>query len=78
VSAIDMCFHYLINGFLFHVVRVDVCWCNLFCDLRGVQQRWKIWSKEVHIEHWVQAKDGWSFELKIIVTLSLGDGVRPI
>ena len=34
--------------------------------------------KEVHIKHWVQSKEGWNFELKIIVTHNLGDGVRSI
>jgi hypothetical protein len=34
--------------------------------------------KQVHIEHWVQAKEGWSVELKIIATHKLGDSVRPI
>jgi hypothetical protein len=34
--------------------------------------------KEVHIEHWVQAKEGWSVELKRIATHILGDSVRPI
>jgi hypothetical protein len=34
--------------------------------------------KEVHIEHWMQAKEGSSFELKRIVTHSLDDSVRPI
>jgi hypothetical protein len=34
--------------------------------------------KEVHIEHWLQAKEGGSVELKSIVTHSLGDSVRPI
>ena len=33
---------------------------------------------EVHIEQWVQAKEGESVELKIIVTHNLGDSVRPI
>jgi hypothetical protein len=35
-------------------------------------------SKEIHIEHWVQNKEGWSVELKIISTHSLGDSVRLI
>jgi hypothetical protein len=34
--------------------------------------------KEVHIEHWVQYKEGWSVELKRISTHNLGDSVRPI
>jgi hypothetical protein len=34
--------------------------------------------KEVHIEHWVQANEGWSVGLKIIATHNLGDSVRPI
>jgi hypothetical protein len=38
----------------------------------------KIWPKEVHIEHWVKAKEGWSVELKNIATHNLGDSVRPI
>jgi hypothetical protein len=37
VSDLDLCVHDLINGFLFHVVRVDLCWCQLFYYLRGVQ-----------------------------------------
>jgi hypothetical protein len=38
----------------------------------------KIWPKEIHIEHWVQAKEGGKVELKIIFTHSLFDGVRSI
>jgi hypothetical protein len=34
--------------------------------------------KEVHIEHWVQAEEGWSVEIKSIATHNLGDSVRPI
>jgi hypothetical protein len=33
VSALDLCFHDLISGCMFHVVRVDICWCQLFCYL---------------------------------------------
>jgi hypothetical protein len=33
---------------------------------------------EVYTEHWVQAKEGWSVDLKIISTHNLGDSVRPI
>jgi hypothetical protein len=33
VSALDLCFHYLISGCLFHAVRVELCWCQLLCDL---------------------------------------------
>jgi hypothetical protein len=38
----------------------------------------KIWPKEVHIEYWMQTKEGWSVELKSIATHSLGDNVRSI
>ena len=34
--------------------------------------------KEVHIEHWMQAKDEWSVELKSIATHNLGDSVMSI
>ena len=34
--------------------------------------------KEIHVEHWVQAKERRNVELKIIIPHSLGDGVRPI
>jgi hypothetical protein len=34
--------------------------------------------KEIHIEHWVQAKEGWSVELQSIATHKLGDSVKPI
>jgi hypothetical protein len=30
-SALYMCDHNLIIGFLFHVVRVELYWCQLFC-----------------------------------------------
>ena len=30
------------------------------------------------IEDWVQTKEWWNTELKIIVPYSLGDGVRPV
>jgi hypothetical protein len=32
-SSLDLCFHDMINGFLFHAVRVDLFWCQLFCYL---------------------------------------------
>jgi hypothetical protein len=32
-SSLELCVHYLINGCMFHVVRVELCWCQLFCDL---------------------------------------------
>ena len=35
-------------------------------------------ANEVHIEHQVQAKEGWSVELESIATHNLGDSVRPI
>ena len=28
-SAIDLCVHNLITGFLLHAVRVELCWCQL-------------------------------------------------
>ena len=34
--------------------------------------------KEIHVEHWVQAKERRNVELKSIIPHSLGDGVRPI
>ena len=34
--------------------------------------------KEIHVEHWVQAKERGNVELKIIIPQGLGDGVRPI
>ena len=34
--------------------------------------------KEIHVEHWVQAKERRNVELKRIIYHSLGDGVRPI
>jgi hypothetical protein len=34
--------------------------------------------KEIHVEHWVQAKERRNVELKIIIPHGLGDGVRPI
>ena len=34
--------------------------------------------KEVHIEYWMQTKEGWSVELKSIATHNLGYSVRPI
>ena len=34
--------------------------------------------KEIHVEHWVQAKERRNVELKIIISHGLGDGVWPI
>jgi hypothetical protein len=28
-SALDLCVHNMITGFLLHVVRVELCWCQL-------------------------------------------------
>jgi hypothetical protein len=30
-SALDLCFHNLIIGFMLHAVRIDLCWCQLLC-----------------------------------------------
>ena len=32
-SSLDLCVHCLISGCMFHVVRVELCWCQLFFDL---------------------------------------------
>jgi hypothetical protein len=32
-SALDMCVHNMIIGFLLHVFRVDICWFQLICYL---------------------------------------------
>jgi hypothetical protein len=37
VSALDLCVQDLIGGCLFHAVMVELCWCQLFDNLRGVQ-----------------------------------------
>ena len=29
-SDLDLCVHDHINGFLFHVVKIELCWCQLF------------------------------------------------
>jgi hypothetical protein len=34
--------------------------------------------KEIHVEHWVQAKERRNVELKIIIPHGLGDSVRSI
>jgi hypothetical protein len=31
LSALDMCVHNMIIGFLLYAVGVDLCWCQLFC-----------------------------------------------
>ena len=36
-SALEPCVHDMISGFLFHAVRVELCWCQLFSYLWGVQ-----------------------------------------
>ena len=36
-SALDLCVQNLITGFLLHAVRVELCWYELLCYLRGVQ-----------------------------------------
>jgi hypothetical protein len=28
-SAIDLCVHNLITGFLLHAIKVELCWCQL-------------------------------------------------
>jgi hypothetical protein len=35
-SALDLCVHDLIIGFMFHLFRVELYWCQLFFYLRGV------------------------------------------
>jgi hypothetical protein len=78
VSSLDLCVHYIIGGFLFHVVRVELYGCQFFDDLKGFQEWWKICLKEVHIEYWMHTKEGWSVEIKRIATHILSDSLRPI
>jgi hypothetical protein len=35
-------------------------------------------AKDIHVEHWVQAKERRNIELKRIIPHDLGDSVRPI
>jgi hypothetical protein len=37
LSALDLCVHNLITGFLLYAVGVELCWCQLFCYVLGVQ-----------------------------------------
>jgi hypothetical protein len=30
VSVLELCFHDMINGCLFHAVKVEIYWCQLF------------------------------------------------
>jgi hypothetical protein len=32
-SSLDLCVHDMISECLFHAVRVELCWCQLFCYL---------------------------------------------
>jgi hypothetical protein len=32
-SALNLCVHNMIIGFLLHVVKVELCWCQLLCYL---------------------------------------------
>jgi hypothetical protein len=36
-SALDLCVQNMISGCMFHEVSVDICLCQLFFYLRGVQ-----------------------------------------
>jgi hypothetical protein len=36
-SALDLCVHYMISRFMFHVVRVELFCLQLFYDILGVQ-----------------------------------------
>ena len=36
-SSLDLCVHNMISGCLFHAVGVEIYWCKIFYDLRGVQ-----------------------------------------
>lgn len=77
-SVLDLCVHDLINCGLFHAVQVELCCCELFCNVTYVQQWGKVWPKVIYIEHWVRTKERWDAELKGIVPDNLGDGVWPI
>jgi len=63
---------------MFHAIRVKLCWCELFYNVRCVQQWWKVWLKAIYIEHQVQTKERWDAELEGIITDGLSDGVWPI
>jgi hypothetical protein len=36
-SFLDMCIHNLIIGCLLYASGVDICWCQFFCYVLGVQ-----------------------------------------
>ncbi len=77
-SVLDLCVHDLISCGLFHAIRVELYWCELFCNVKCVEQLWKVWLKVIYIEHWVHTKERWDVELEGIVTNDLGDDVWPI
>ena len=77
-SLLNKYVHDLINCGLFHAIQVELCWCELFCNVICVQQWWKVWLKAVYIEHWVQTKERWDVEIEGFVTDNLGDGLWPI
>jgi hypothetical protein len=49
--------HDPIHCSLLIVVDIELCRGQLLSHLRGVQQRWEIWLKQLHIKYWVQAKE---------------------
>ena len=52
-GSLDLFVHNVINGALFHAFMVELYRFQLLWYLRCVQQWWKVWVKEVHIEYWV-------------------------
>ena len=77
-SVLDLCVYDLICCGLFHAAQLELSWCDLFCNVKCVQQWWKVWPKAIYIEKWVQNKEQWDYELEGVVTDDLGDGVWPI
>jgi len=51
VSVLDLCVHESISCGMFHAVWVYLYSCEFFCNVRCVQQWWKVWSNAVYIKH---------------------------
>jgi hypothetical protein len=75
VGALHLEVHDPINCRMFNAFEIEFCRGQVLDHVQSVQERWKLWSKQFHIKHRVQAKERRNNYFKIIITHSLGYGV---
>ena len=66
VISLHLNFHDMVNCIFLNVFRIEFCRVQVPIYLWGVQERWKIWLKQLHVKDKVQVKKcigifGWNW-----------------